>query len=38
MINTSMFTSIQMTMYKCIFTEQEFTNVDLLISNYKVAM
>ena len=25
-------------MYKCTFTEQEFTNVDLLISNYKVAM
>ena len=33
-----MFISVQMTMYKCSFTEQEFTNVDLLGSNYKVAM
>ena len=37
MIDTSMFTSIHLTLYKCTFTKQGFTNVDLPISNYKVA-
>ena len=37
MINTSMFTSIHLTLSKSIFTEQGFTNIDLPICNYKVA-
>ena len=36
MIDTSMFTSINLRLYKWTFTEQGFTNVDSPISNYKI--
>ena len=37
MIDTSMLTSLHLTLYKCTFTEEGFTNVYLPISNHKVA-
>ena len=37
MIDKPMFTSIPVTLYKCTFTEQGLTIVDVPISNYKVA-
>ena len=35
MIDTSMFTSIHLTLYKCTFTEQGFANFDLPITSHQ---